>query len=359
MPPKQIQKKAARKPAKYASAAFPSTALTSPLNETASRRKPINRRGEGAVDSRHYARDSFVASDDEDESFFETVQERRRREETPQLGPPITNDERMANLPELHRVFIDQFVEEANREMEKIRNARNLKKPIFTEANLREMAINWTITVDDMAEVPNINAEAVKMWGRKFLPIIQKFSANYEAAMNDYEDRDIDKNHQNVIDLCSEGEEDEDEYGMNDSDEEAIMEAEQGSKYFQIQANASSFKKKQGQSSRTLPCADGASSYKPAAPRKAYGRGGFSFKGRGRKKSGGRKSGSSASGQSHAGVTKRKTSGAAKAPATAKKSAAAKGNTNLMTAFGNHGTGSGRGGGSGGGGGGGIRMMPT
>jgi bloom syndrome protein len=299
-----------------------------------------------------------VASDDEDESFFEPVQERRRREETPQLGPPITNDERMANLPELHRVFIDQFVEEANREMEKIRNARNLKKPIFTEANLREMAINWTITLDDMAEVPDINTEAVKMWGRKFLPIIQRFSANYEVAMNDYEDRDIDKNHQNVIDLCSEDEEDENEYGMNDSDEEAIMEAEQGSKYFQTQTIASSFKK-QGQSSRTLPCADDASSYKPAAPRKAYGRGGFSFKSKRRKKSGGRKSGSSASGQSHAGVTRRKTSGAAKAPAAAKKSAAANGNTNLMTTFGNHGTGWGCGGVCGGGGGGGIRIMPT
>lgn len=356
---KQTQKKAARKPTKSAPVAFPSTALTSPLTEATSRRKPTSRRAEEIVDSRSFVRDDFVVSDDEDDQpSFEPVRGTRRREETPQLGGPITNDERMADLPDLHRGFIEQFVEEANKEMEKIRNSRGLKKAFFTEANLREMAINWTITLDDMEEIPNINTEAVKMWGKKFLPLIQQFSAGYEeAAMNDL-DGDKDKNHLNVIDLCSEEEEDDDEYGMNESDEEAIMQAEQGSKYF---INNASSSKKQGQSSRTLPrpsATSGASSYKPA-PKKVYNRGGSSsFRGKGRRKFSGRRSASSTSGQSHAGAAKRKAP-VPKTSAAEKKSSAAKGTADLRSALGDPGTGSGRGGGSGSGGSGGIRMMPT
>ena len=308
-----------------------------------------------------------MASEDDtnDDTYFEPVQDRPLRQETPQIGPPITADERMENLPELHKVFVHQFVEEANKEMEKIRNAKTLKKPIFTEANLREMAIGWTTTLAEMKDIPNINVESVKLWGKKFLPIIQKFSVNYEALMTDNEDRDIDKNHQNVIDLCSEDEEedeedddeeeeddddDDDEYGMNGSDEEAILQAEQGSKYFQNAGKASS-SKKQGQSSRTLSWAGQANSSKAASKKAAYGGNGFQFRGKSRRRFTGRRSGSSASGQSHARVTKRKVSGAAK------KTTAAKAPSDFSQAFGYQG--SGRGGGGGAGGGGGIRMMPT
>jgi bloom syndrome protein len=246
----------------------------------------------------------------------------------------------MAGLPEMHRVFVEQFVEEANKTMEKIRNSRSLKKAIFTEANLREMAINWTTTLKDMEEIEDINVESVKMWGKKFLPIVQKYFANYEVAVDESEDRDIDKNHQNVIDLCSEDEDD--EYGMNESDEEAILEAEQGSKYFQQQSKAASPRK--GHSNWTFP-----SGATPATRRSARAGDGFPSRGKTRRKSSrGRRSGSSASGQSYARVTKRKTSAAAKK---------LKAPSDLFSTFGHHG--SGKGGASGAGGSGGIRMMPT
>jgi bloom syndrome protein len=300
-----------------------------------------------------------VASDDEDDDdYVETVRDRRLRQETPQLGPPITIDQRMADLPGVHLAFVNSFVEEANKEMEKIRNAKNLKKPIFTEANLREMAIGWTTTLKRMEQIPNINVESVKTWGKKFIPMIERYETNYETAIaqDGNEDRDMDQNHRNVINLCSDDEDDDDdEYGMNASDEDAILEAERGSKYFvqQQSSRASSFKQ-QGQSNRAWADAgSGAASRSRTAPKKAA-RGGNRYSNRGakgrRKVSGGRRSNSSGSGQSHAGVVKRQTS------ATAKKPTGATGPSDFFSQFGFREPG--RGGGSGAGGGG-IRPMPT
>jgi bloom syndrome protein len=360
-PSKQSQKKLAKRLVKPAAAAIPSTALTSPLTEATSRRRqPANRQKDERVDDCGYVRDNFVASDndEDDDSYFEPVRDRRLRQETPPLGPPITTDESMSNLPGLHRAFVESFVVEAKKEMEKIRNARTLKKPIFTEANLREMAIHWTTTLKDMEEIPNINVESVKIWGKKFLPIIEEHSNNYERVRDDNEGGDMDKNHQNVINLCSEDEAEEDgaetdealeeEFGMNASDEEAIFEAEEGSKYFNQPSKASS-SKKQGQSSRNFGAgSDAGSSVRPAKKASRVGNG-FPFRGKAgkarRKGSGGRRSGSSASGQSFAGVTKRKTSTATKKPPS-----------ELFAKFGNQGPGKG---GDGGMSGGGIRMMPT
>ena len=352
---KQSQKKPAMRSVKVTASAIPSTALTSPLTEATSRRRnPVSRREDARVDGRGYVRDDFVASDDEDEDdYFEPVRDRRLRQETPRLGPPITTDQLMASLSGLHHAFVESFVEEANKEMEKIRNAKNLKKPIFTEANLREMAIHWTTTLKDMEEIPNINVESVKMWGKKFIPLIQRHERNYEGAlaMDVSENRDLDQNHQNVINLCSEDEEadDDDEYGMNASDEEAILEAEQGSKYFR-QPSKASLSKQQGQlNQHWSDVGSGAASGNRTATKKAArGGNGYQYRKGRRKLSGGRRSNSSASGQSHAGVAKRKTSVAAKKPT------GAKGPSDFQIS-GNQGPG--RGGGSGTGGG--IRMMPT
>ncbi|KAG0651162.1 ATP-dependent DNA helicase hus2 rqh1 [Hyphodiscus hymeniophilus] len=365
-PVKQSQKKPVKRSAKSAAAGVPSTALTSPLTEASSRRRrPMDRQNVPTVGDHGYVRDDFVDSDDEDDSYFEPVVDKRSRQATLQLGPPITVDERMARLPDHHRVCVEQFVEEANKEMERIRNLKSLKKPIFTEANLREMIINWTLTLQDMAEIPNINADSVKTWGKRFVPIIQKYWQNYGPTTDD-DGRDMDRNHQNVINLCSEDEEeeddedddneedDEDEYEMTSSVQEAILEAEQGSNSKYFQQPKSSFVKKASQSSRNFGSGPGGGVGSRPAPKKFTARGGkgFSHRSKGRRKtSGGRRSASSASGQSHAGVTKRKTA------AAEKRQAASKAPSDLYSRFGHRGSGSGGSGSFGGGGG--IRPMPT
>ncbi len=195
-----------------------STNISSPIQPASRKRKAKNpyvedeveAECESDIDGGDYERDGFVTSDDSDEDF-EPVREGGRhlttRRPRTQLGPPITSDGRMVNVNFIHQGVISQFVVDAKRLDEKIRNERGLRKALFTERNLQEMAINWTITVDDMLEIEGIDKDKVQKYGARFLPLVQKYHDNYEAMMAPQEDRDLDLNHQNVIDLVSDEEE--------------------------------------------------------------------------------------------------------------------------------------------------------
>jgi bloom syndrome protein len=310
---------------------------------TAPRKKPAKKHEYG--DDKGL--EDFMVSDDQDDAF-EPMQNRiPRREETPGLGPPITIDERMADLPDTHRVSIIHFVEAAKSLEEKIRNKNGLRRPFFTESHFREMAIDWTVTVEDMMQIPGIDIDRVKKYGSQFVPLIMEYRKNYNRAMNDQDDRVIDKR-ENVIDLVT----DEEEFEIDEEEEAAFLEAEEGSKYFSKSKHGSSSKGGNA-SGRKFPWTAGSDS--------TSSRGGSSShrgKGRGGKRTFSRKSNGSASGQSSSGVSKRKFSGGAKKSRASKTagSSSAKGSS-IMKNFGNCGGGSG--GGGMGGGGGGIGMMPT
>ena len=296
-------------------------------------------------DGDEYPPDDFVVSDEDDDAFDPMPNRRYRREDTPDMGPPITIDERMAILPELHRVYIAQFVDAARSLEEKIRNKHNLRKPFFTEANLREMAIDWTDTLDKMMQISDINADRVKSYGQPFVALVAQYQRNYNEVINDHtNNRDLDKNHQNVIDLIS----DEEKLGLDEEDESAVEEAEAGSKYFSKSKNGS-HSRSGNASGRNFPWAG-----EPEAKSSSSRGGSDSFRGKGRggKRVWSRKSNGSASGQSSSGVSKRKFSGGSKKPRGSKagSSNSSKG-SNLMRSFGNNG--------GGGMGGGGIGMMPT
>jgi bloom syndrome protein len=310
----------------------------------AQRRKPAERRGYGADedDSTHT---DFVVSDDGEDAFEPIPDRRRRREET--LGPPITLDERMASLPDFHRVSVTQFVEAAKTLEEKIRNKHNLRNPLFTETNFREMAIRWTVTLGRMMQIPDINGERVKTYGSQFIPLVTEYHSNYNETISRCQDDRVIDRHENVIDLISD-EECEEDSDLDGEDEATTREAEQGSKYFAKPQYGSNLKSGNA-SSRNLPFAAG-SDAKSSSYR---GRGGsYRAKGRGGKRSFSRKSNGSASGQSSFGVSKRKFSGGAKKTRASKSggSNSTRGST-LMRSFGNNG--------GGGTGGGGIGMMPT
>lgn len=321
-----------------------STILTSPIRPRQRKNVPLNREGlDKGTQDHGYNRDYFVASDgDEDDEYFEPVRERReQREETPGVGPPITTDERMQCLPELHRAFVYQFVEEAKKEVDRIKNDKNLSRPFFTEANLREMAISWAVTLQDMRRIPGINADAVAKFGRRFVPILERYSKNYEEAISN--DRDIDKNHQNVINLLSDDEEaaeiDDEDYGFDDSTEEAILQAEQGSKYFQ---NAK---------------ASGSNSHGSVATKRNHrGASGIRSRGRNGKRGGGRRSNGSNSGHSSSAISKGRSSGGSKKANASKTSGSGASNASgFFTKFRKQGDSGGRGGGTSSG----IGMMPA
>lgn len=187
------------------------------------------------LDERGYALDGFVASDnseDESDDYFEPVRDARKRstkiDTSATLGPPITSDQRMtsANLSEAHSHFVEEFWLEAKKLEEKIRNEKGIRKPLFKDRHLREMAINWTLTVKEMLEIPGIEAPRVKEFGGRFIPILQNCYDNCEAALGQREDKDMDPNHKNVI--CIESD---DEFGPG-VDEEDLDQSEEPSKYF-------------------------------------------------------------------------------------------------------------------------------
>ncbi|KAE9381581.1 hypothetical protein N431DRAFT_476384 [Stipitochalara longipes BDJ] len=321
-----------------------STMVSSPA---AQRRRPAKKLGFGN-DENEYDHNDFVVSDEDDDAFEPVVNKKTRRGKTPEAGPPITLDG-MAGLPDIHRVTIIQFVEEAKKLEENLRNKNNLRKPFFTEANFREMARCWTVDLEQMMQISDINVERVKTFGSHFLPLVAKYQRNYENTKKDiFADEVIDK-HENVIDLISdeEGEKREKASYTLDNDEEAAMVEAEGSKYFAKPQNGSNSKSGNA-SGRSFPWT-AESDTKTSSSR---GRGSsYRGKGRGAKKTWPRKSNGSASGQSSSGVSKRKFSGGAKKSRASKAGASNSSRGSVMRSFGNSG-GSGMGGG-------GIGMMPT
>jgi bloom syndrome protein len=184
-----------------------STDISSPIR-TAPRSRKGKMRADDAPDE---------PSEDED---FEPIREAKRRSALVRnrspLGPPITSDQRLveANVSEVHQDIIQHFVMKAKGLDEKFRNQNGRKKPYFTEDNLREMAINWTTSLEDMMEIRDINKENVLTMGKRLLPCLQQYHDQYEEMMLQREDRDIDENHQNVIDLVTDEEDRESDYGQ-------------------------------------------------------------------------------------------------------------------------------------------------
>jgi bloom syndrome protein len=343
-----------------------STDVSSPIRAASRNRKGKNRcmdvpsDDDDPGDVRHV----FLASDGSEEEDFEPIREAGKRsafsDTRPQLGPPITRDQRIdeANLCDVHRDIIPHFVMEAKKLEEKIRNEKGRRKAIFNEENLREMAINWTTTVEEMMEIRGINTDHVKAFGARFLPLIQRFHDIYESMMRRSEDRDIDQNHQNVIEISTDSDDEDDDCG-------------QMSEYFTQSADVQAFNESVAlagaqssrQPNRPAPPkpmakpkpggrgARGGASHSGSYPGSGSARGRSTghgdFRRGGRRGSGGFPKARSASRGS--GVTKRKSGG----KRSSNGSTASVGPSNIFKSFVK------KDGGGGGGGFGDIRMMPT
>ena len=236
---------------------YPSTLLTSPL----SGRSRIQKLRSGVEDAEEeeeegldYTRNDFVVSDNAEEfeaDAFEPVRHvrgSRRRDPNGRLGPPISVDREMDFLPDIHRHIVEQFVDEAKKREEQLRNNKGLTKPLFTESDFRRMAIRWTLTLPHMREIPGINQERVDTFGPKFLGMIKGYHANYNEMMNNNPNRDGDRNHDIVIVVSSsdegdrsleEGDDEADENDDEDENEDDATSTVEGSKYFVRDTNSS------------------------------------------------------------------------------------------------------------------------
>ncbi|KAI1078314.1 hypothetical protein F5B20DRAFT_548821 [Whalleya microplaca] len=173
-----------------------------------------------------YARDGFVvADDDESDDDFEKMPPPRSKRRTQQkhVGPPISHDVRMSNaqLNEIHNDIVQNFFVAAKNLEEKLRNSKGLTQPIFSELQLREMAIKWTVSLDKMHAIQGINHDKVDRFGKNLLPLIQQYHREYQEIMGDDMSPETTpaagaSGSHDVVDLLTT---DDDDYEMEDIDE--------------------------------------------------------------------------------------------------------------------------------------------
>ncbi|KAF4808023.1 ATP-dependent DNA helicase hus2/rqh1 [Colletotrichum siamense] len=297
-----------------------------------------------SLHSNGYAKDGFVMSDDEDDAFEPLPKSRNRSHASRDVGPRIEADSRLGDLDELHQDVVHNFVQEAKKLEEQLRNAQSLRKPLFSERSFQEMAIRWTTTLPQMRKIPGIEIEKVDKFGTKFIPMVKRCRDNYNSMIGAMDEADqMDAGDQHIVDLIS-SDEDMDEDMEDDDDEEE----EEASKYFNgppppLRPEVEAWNEQMRVNElETAPPTRGSSGTR--------GRGGA----RGGKKPYRRASGG---GYKKGGVTKRKASGGASRRSSGGTTASSSRNSTVTHFFPRGGK---RGGGGGGrsGGGGSIGLMP-
>jgi bloom syndrome protein len=203
-----------------------STNVSSPLQPKSRKRKSIQTEDEGTDDGDYeyyengYARDSFVVGDNEEtdeEDAFEPVTVHPRKGEKPkrrQLGEPITIDERMASLDDLHRDVVEDFVQNAKEQCRKIQMDKGLRQQPFSDTVLREMAMSFPRTTEEMKALPGINPNMVDYHGSSFLNLIAKAKNHYNEMRRDQDERVYDPNLE-VIEILDDS--DDEDYGSEPS----------------------------------------------------------------------------------------------------------------------------------------------
>ena len=165
------------------------------------------------------------SEDDDDDDAFEPVRFAGRRRAgnaqwQPSFGSRIIVDQKMAALDENHRLIVEDFLQNARKMSQNILMKDSLHGPPFTDTVLREFAINFPNTVEEMKQVPGVNEAKVDVYGTKFLPLIKGAQKFYEDLIRqDESEQPQDPNHQNVIDLVTDDEGKEhgsDDYGDDD-----------------------------------------------------------------------------------------------------------------------------------------------
>ncbi|KAI1436735.1 hypothetical protein GGR50DRAFT_649423 [Xylaria sp. CBS 124048] len=214
---------------------FPSTLVSSPARKSAAKKKGKAIANYDDEDSDEdfgthrngYAQDGFVVGDDDDlDNDFETMPTAttRSRKANPS-GLPISRDSRLSeqSLTDIQRDILESFFEDATRLEERVRASSGRRAPLFTQIQIREMGLRWTISLEQMRQIPGIDAGAVDRHGNKILPLIQRYHQQYQEIMGVTPAPRSTPYLGEIVDLVSTDEEEEDE---DEPEEEAELETE-------------------------------------------------------------------------------------------------------------------------------------
>lgn len=237
---------------------YPSTNISSPVQAGPSRKR-------GGLTRNGYERDTFIVDDpDEDEDYAQSEDEEDeddcfeplRTEATSgsrnqtRLGEPITRDEALHNLDDVHQDVIASFVQQAKEQMQQLMRKKDLRQQPFSDTMLREMAIKFPKTLEAMKRIRGIDHTKVDYHGMNLLPLIAQYKKQLDTMMQGTEDVPYDPNHATVIYIESdEDKDDDDEFGYDggfSSEPEAA--SQERSSYFKPNPEVEAFNARFSQS---------------------------------------------------------------------------------------------------------------
>lgn len=205
--------------------------------------------------SNGYRRDGFVVgndenSDDDFETMPPTVAGRGRANP---VGPPISRDARLSEegLSDIQKDILESFFKDAQKLEEQIRVTSGRREPLFSQLQLREMGLQWTITLDRMKQIPHIDKNMVARHGNKLLPLIQRYHHQYQEMMGLSPEPRAMPQLGDIVDLVTTDDDDEDE-GMeviendddDDDDDDDDEEGGETSGYFEPSITEKTFMEK-------------------------------------------------------------------------------------------------------------------
>lgn len=136
-----------------------------------------------------YEQDGFVVEDEDEDDYFDppvAPSRRQRRQRTlDELAPQRSTVTAEEMVDEIHEMMAAEFLERAKKLEEETRNNRGLRRAIFTEAQMKQMAAQWTDSVDEMRRIPGIDVDKVNRYGSRFIPLVKEWHAKYLELMAD------------------------------------------------------------------------------------------------------------------------------------------------------------------------------
>ncbi|KAL2428490.1 ATP-dependent DNA helicase hus2/rqh1 [Exophiala dermatitidis] len=182
-----------------------STNISSPIQPRA--RRKIVRRDQLSDESE----EEVDSTSSEEEEAYAT----RRVNKKPALGPPITADQDIGSLNPIHQHILEDFIEKAKKEVDRQVIAKNLRQKPVTDRVLRQIAVQFPQTDEELLEITGLNPEMFRLFGPPLLQLIKLAYDNYEAIMRAQEGRPDDPNHRTVVEISDD---DGEEAGLLQSD---------------------------------------------------------------------------------------------------------------------------------------------
>jgi bloom syndrome protein len=179
----------------------------------------------------------------------------------------------MEALNEMHRFVVEGFVLKAKAIAEKIQNDKFMHTVPFSDTVLRQMAIRFTETEEQMLEIPGADPERVRLYGKRFTKLVKDCRRQYNEMSGGNDDpRVLDPNLQNVIDLVSDDDDENDDYGPEFSGSDMEEDEGEASNYFRPDPRVQAFNQKFANSQLAAANSYATTSSQAATGRKTTGK---------------------------------------------------------------------------------------